>query len=105
MACFLLSPLAGYFILFYFILFYFILFYFILLFRAAPVAYGGSQTRGLIGATAARLYTTATTMPDPSCVCDINHSSRQCRILNPLSEAMVEPTTSWFLVGFVSAVP
>ena len=44
-----------YVILFYFILFY--LFYFILfyLFRAAPVAYVGSQARGLIGATAASL--------------------------------------------------
>ena len=26
-------------------------------------------------------------MLDPSCVCDLHHSSQQCRILNPLSEA------------------
>ena len=32
-------------------------------------------------------YTTATAMPDPNCVCDLHHSSGQCRILNPLSEA------------------
>ena len=32
-------------------------------------------------------YTTATAMPDPSCVCDLQHSSRQLRILNPLREA------------------
>ena len=32
-------------------------------------------------------YTTATSMPDPSHVCDLNHSSRQRQILNPLSEA------------------
>ena len=32
-------------------------------------------------------YATATAMPDPSCVCNLHHSSRQCRILNPLSEA------------------
>ena len=32
-------------------------------------------------------YTTVTAMPDPSCVCDLHHSSRHCRILNPLSEA------------------
>jgi len=31
-------------------------------------------------------YTTATATPDPSQVCDPHHSSRQCRILNPLSE-------------------
>ena len=62
-------------ILFYFILFYFILFYFILLsfclLRAAPMAYGSSQARSLIRAVAASLF----------------HSSRQCQILNPLSEA------------------
>ena len=32
-------------------------------------------------------YTTATAMPDPSRVCNLYHNSRQCRILNPLSEA------------------
>ena len=30
-------------------------------------------------------YTTATATPDPSLVCDPHHSSRQRRILNPLS--------------------
>ena len=30
-------------------------------------------------------YTTATAMQDPSCVCDLHHSSRQHRIVNPLS--------------------
>ena len=43
--------------LFYFILVYFILFYFIFnLFRAALMAYGGSQARGQIGATDASLH-------------------------------------------------
>ena len=32
-------------------------------------------------------YTTATAMPDLSCVCDLHHSSWQRRILNPLSGA------------------
>ena len=32
-------------------------------------------------------YTTATTMPDPSHVCDLHHSLWQHRILNPLSRA------------------
>ena len=40
------------------------------LFRAALAAYGSSQARGLIGATAASLH----------------HSSQQRRILNPLTE-------------------
>ena len=30
---------------------------------------------------------TITAMPDPSHVCDLHHSSPQCQILNPLSEA------------------
>ena len=30
---------------------------------------------------------TATTMQDPSCVCDLHHGSRQCWILNPQGTA------------------
>ena len=51
-----------------------------------PLAYGGSQARGLIRATAAA-YARATAMPDLSHVCDLHHSSQQCQIINPLSEA------------------
>ena len=32
-------------------------------------------------------YTTATAMQDPSCAYNLHHSSQQCRILSPLSEA------------------
>ena len=32
-------------------------------------------------------YATAIATPDPSCVCDLLHSSRQCWILNTLSKA------------------
>ena len=49
----------------------FFVFLFFCLFRAALVAYGGSQARGQIGAVADGLH----------------HSSGQCRILNPLKEA------------------
>ena len=56
------------------------------LFRVIPMAYGGSQARGPIGAVATT-YTTVTAMPDPSHVCDLHHSPRQHQILNPLSEA------------------
>ena len=48
------------------------------------------------------VYTTATAMQDPSCVCDLHYSSQQRQNLNPLSKAGIEPTTSWFLVGFVN---
>ena len=46
-------------------------FFFFLSFRAAPMAYGGSQARGRIGAVAGGLH----------------HSSCQHQILNPLREA------------------
>ena len=36
-------------------------------------------------------YPTATAMKDPSLVCDLHHSSRKRRILNPLSKAR-DPT-------------
>ena len=90
------------------------------LFRAAPVANGGSQASGLIRATAAglchshgnarsepHLWPTPqlTAMPDPSRICDLHHSSQQCQILNPLSRPGIKPTSSWFLVGFISAAP
>ena len=56
------------------------------LFRAAFAAYGSFQARGPIRAAAAS-HTTATAMRDPSRICDLHHSSEQCWILNPLSEA------------------
>ena len=33
-------------------------------------------------------YATATATQDPSRICDLQHSSRQCRILTPLSKAI-----------------
>ena len=50
------------------------------------MAYGGSQAKGRIGAVATGLHHNTAT-PDPSRVCDLHHSSGQCQILNPLSEA------------------
>ena len=35
-------------------------------------------------------YATATTMPDPSPICNLGRNLRQRRILNPLSEARVQ---------------
>ena len=44
-------------------------------------------------------YTTATATPDPSCICNLHHSSGQHRILNPLSEVRdgtcILMDTSW----------
>ena len=47
----------------------------------------------------------ATATWDPSFICDLHHSSWQCQILNPLSKPGIEPTSSWVLVGFVTAEP
>jgi len=55
-------------------------------FRASPLTYGHSQTRGQI-----RAYATATSTRDQSRTCDLHHSSQQRQILNPLSEAR-DPT-------------
>ena len=55
-----------------------------LLFRAEPMAYGGSEARGLTGAIPAGLTATAT--PDPSRICNPYYSSGQCQILNSLSK-------------------
>ena len=38
---------------------------------------------------------------DPSRLCKLHHSSRQCQILN----TRIEAETSWVLVGFVSTAP
>ena len=59
---------------------------FVLLFRAAPMAYGGSQARGRIRDTApSQRHSHA--KQDPSCLCYLHHSSWQHQILNPLREA------------------
>ena len=47
-------------------------------------------------------YTTNTS--DLSRICDLWHSSWQHQILN-LLRPEIEPSTSWFLVGFVSTMP
>ena len=47
-------------------------------------------------------YATTTAMPDPSYICDLQCSSWQCWILNPLSEARIKPAPSWILFGFIT---
>ena len=58
---------------------------FVCLLRAIPMAYGSSQIRGPIGATATAA--TAIAMPDLRHVCDLHCRSWQHWILNPLIEA------------------
>ena len=60
--------------------------FFFFLNRAVPVAYGSSKL-GVELKLQLPAYTTAIATSDPSHVCNLHHSSRQCQILNPLSEA------------------
>ena len=63
-------------------------FFFFCLFWAAPLAYGVSQARGQIGAVASGLcHSHSNAGSEPH----LHHTSRQRRILNPLSEAR-DPT-------------
>jgi len=77
---------------------FFFFFFFFCLFRAAPMAYGGSQARGLIGAVATSLRHSHSHMGY-----DLHHS--YAGSLTHWARPGIEPTTSWFLVGFVSAAP
>ena len=47
-------------------------------------------------------YTTVTATWDLSCVCSLHCSLWQHRILNPVSEPGMEPSSSWILVRFVT---
>ena len=51
------------------------------------------------------VYTTATATLDLSHVCDVQHSSWQYWILNPLSEAKDGTRTLTDLVGFLTTEP
>ena len=50
-------------------------------------------------------YTTAAAMCDLSCICDLHHSSRQCRILNQWVRPGIKPKSSRILVRCVFAAP
>ena len=71
--------------------------------RATPVAYGGSQARGLMAAAATSLchsHSNARSelhlQPTPQC---------NARLLTHWARPVMEPATSWFVVGFVSTSP
>ena len=61
-------------------------FFFFCLFRATPMAHGGSKARGRIGAVATGLCQSHSNT-GLSSVCNLHHSSWQRQLLNPLSKA------------------
>ena len=50
-------------------------------------------------------YTTATAMWELNYVCDLYHSSQQCRILDPLSRAGDQARILMIIVGFITTEP
>ena len=82
---------------------------FFFLFKATPVAYEVPRLEvklelQLLGCT------TATAIPDPSCICNLHHSLQQCQILNPLSEARdqihnLTDTTGFLTCWVMTATP
>ena len=66
----------------------------ILLFRAPPTVYGSSQARSQIRTETASVCHSHSNAR----ICDLHHSPWQCRI-------RMEPTSSWILIGFISAAP
>ena len=81
----LLIPPLSFLFVFCFLVFVFCFFAFCF-FRATCVAYGSSRL-GVETEQQLPAYTIATATRDPSHICDLHHSSQQCWILNPLSEA------------------
>ena len=81
------------------------------LYRAASAAYGGSQDRGLIRAEAASLHHShSNTRSKPHLQIRAAFSTYTTAHGNTGSSTHwagpgIEPATSWFLVGFISAVP
>ena len=59
------------------------------LLRATSAAYGSSQALGVLWELQLPPTATATAMPDPSLVCNLHHSSWQCRIPNLLSKVRI----------------
>ena len=72
---------------------------------AVPMACGGSQTRGPVGAQLPA-YATATATKDLSRVCATYTTAHgNAGSLTHSTRPGIEPATSWFLVGFISAAP
>ena len=90
---------------FYFILLLLLLLFFFCLFRATPVAYAGSQVRGLIGAFAAGLgqsHSNAWSKPHMGPTTTVHGNTI---FLTHWVRPGIESATSWLLVGFVSTAP
>ena len=84
--------------------FFFFFFFFLSFSKAAPAAYGGSPARGLISAVSPGRRP----MPEPQQwgiqATSVTHTTAHgnTRSLTHWERPGVEPTTSWFLAGFIN---
>ena len=78
---------------------------FLCLFRAASVTYGHSQSRGLIGATAASLHHSHSNVRSKLCLWPTTTAHGSARSLIHWVRPRIERASSWILVTFVSTEP
>ena len=74
-------------------------------FKATPAAYMEVPSLRIESELQLPAYSTATVTRGLSHICDLHHSSRQCRSPTHWARPGIEPTSSWILVRFVSTVP
>ena len=75
---------------------------FFFLFRATPTAYGGSQARGRIGATAAAYATATATLGIQAVSVIYTTAHGNAGSLTHGGRPGIEPTSSWILVRFLN---
>ena len=81
---------------------FFFAFFFFCLFRAASMAYGGSQARSPIGAIATGLRQSHSNSRIWAASMIYTTAHGNVGSLNHWARPGIEPATSWFLVGFVN---
>ena len=84
---------------------FFFFFYLFAISRAVPMAYGGSQARGRIRAVAASLHCSHSNTGSEPSLWPTTTAHSNAGSLTQWERPGIEPTTSWFLVRFVSAAP
>ena len=75
------------------------------IFRAAPVAYGGSQARGLIQAVATSLHHSHSNAGSRAASATYTAAHGNTGSLIHWVRPGIKPTSSWVLVGFITTEP
>ena len=83
----------------------FCLFYWCLFFKAAPTAYGGSQAKGRIGATAPSLCHSHSSAGSHPHLLSTPQLMAVLDLLTHWERSGIKPVSWWILVRFISAAP